>query len=333
MSKKNVSFLAILLAAILLLPYITTNEFYIHVLTNVFVYAGLASSWNILGGYAGQLSLGHTAFFGIGAYTSTLLYVYLGVSPWIGMLAGGLLAVLVSYLTLYPSFRLRGVFFAMVTISIGEVIRILFVYFRNKTTIPYGVTINYEPSFKNMIFEGAMGYFYLGLAYLIVVILISWKVKNSRLGFFLNALKENDDAAQALGVPTSKSKFYALAISAFFTAIGGTMMIQNILYIEPESAFASNISTELALISIIGGIGTVAGPVIGAFIIIPLGELLRALFSNSIQGLHLVIYGALLMVVVLKNPNGIMGFISTIKKKKSKQKNEVQSEEVSSVKG
>lgn len=332
MKTKNMTLLFILIAATFLLPYITTNEFYIHVLTTVFVYAGLASSWNILGGYAGQLSLGHTAFFGIGAYTSTLLYVYLGVSPWIGMLAGGLLAVLVSFLTLYPSFRLRGVFFAMVTISIGEVIRILFVYFRNKTTIPYGVTINYEPSFSNMIFDGPTGYFNLSLVYLILIMVISWKIKHSRLGFFLNALKENDDAAQALGVPTSKSKFYALAISAFFTAIGGTIMIQNILYIEPKSVFASTISTELALISIIGGIGTVAGPVIGAVIIIPLGELLRALFSSSIQGLHLVIYGVLLMVVVLKNPNGIMGFISSFKNKR-KKKMEMKSEEVSSVKG
>jgi branched-chain amino acid transport system permease protein len=332
MNKQQKGMLISLLTVTILLPYLIQNEFYLHVLTTVLVYAGLASSWNILGGYAGQLSLGHTAFFGIGAYTSTLLYVYFGISPWIGMLVGGLLAVLVSFVTLYPSFRLRGVFFAMVTISFGEVIRILFVYFRNKTTIPYGVTINYEPSFLNMIFEGSMGYFYVSLAYLLVIMFISWKVKHSRLGFFLNALKENDDAAQALGVPTSLAKFYALAISAFFTAIGGTIMIQNILYLEPESAFASSISTELALISIIGGIGTVAGPVIGAIILIPLGELLRAWFSNSAQGLHLVIYGALLMVVVLKNPNGIMGFISSFKTKR-KKKNEVKREEVSSVKG
>ncbi|ETI69046.1 branched-chain amino acid ABC transporter permease [Neobacillus vireti] len=332
MNKQKKGMLIGLLIVTLLLPYLIQNEFYLHVLTSVLVYAGLASSWNILGGFAGQLSLGHTAFFGIGAYTSTLLYVYLGISPWIGMLVGGFLAVIVSFITLYPSFRLRGVFFAMVTISFGEVIRILFVYFRNKTTIPYGVTINYEPSFTNMIFDGPMGYFYVSFVYLLIILVISWKVKNSRLGFFLNALKENDEAAQALGVPTSASKFKALAISAFFTAIGGTILVQNILYIEPESAFSTSISTELALISIIGGIGTVAGPVIGAIILIPLGESLRALFSGSVQGLHLVLYGVLLMVVVLKNPNGIMGFISSFNKKR-KKKREVQLEEVPDVRG
>lgn len=313
-----------LLLIVVALPLAVKNQFYMHVLTMILIYAGLSSSWNILGGYAGQLSLGHTAFFGIGAYTSTLLYVYLGISPWIGMIVGGMIAVLVGYLTLYPSFRLRGVFFAMATISIGEVIRLLFVYFRNKTDIPYGVSINYQPSFANMIFDSGTGYFYLSLGYLAVILFISWKIKNSRLGFYLNALKGNDDAAQALGVSTSLSKFYALAVSAFFTAIGGTILIQNILYIEPESAFNMNLSVELALISIIGGIGTVAGPVIGAAILVPLGELLRAWFSN-VAGLHLVIYGALLIIVVLTNPNGIMGLIRWIKAKRKKRE-QLQSE-------
>ncbi len=294
---------------VLTLPLVLVNKFYLHILITVFLFAAVSSAWNIICGYAGQLSLGHAAFFGIGAYTSTLLYVRLGVCPWVGMLVAGILAMVVALGISYPCFRLRGPFFTLATLAFGEVVRLVTVFWRPLTEGSVGILIPFKPSFGNMIFSGKVPYYYLTLILLGVVLLVSHWVKNSKLGYYLEALKEDADAAEALGVPTTRCKLIAMGLSAFFTAIAGVVMAQYLLFVEPDGVMEMNLSINFAMIAVVGGMATVIGPVLGAFIMIPLNELLRGWLGGDFVGLNMVIFGALLITVVMLLPNGIFPWV------------------------
>jgi len=314
MKKTNKSFLSnpqvyfpiLFLLILVILPMFVKNPFYVHNLIMIFFYAALSSTWNIIGGFAGQISLGHAAFFGIGAYTSSILYIDLGVSPWIGMLAGGLLAMIVAAIISYPCFKLRGPFFTLSTIAFGEVIRLLASYFRDLTNGAVGLLVPFKPGIGTLMFRGKVPYYYFALILMVVVILISKKIATSKMGYYLVSLREDEEAAQAIGVNTSIYKLWAMMVSAFFAGVAGVFYAQYILFIEPESVFSSAMSTQFALMSIIGGLGTVAGPVVGAFILTPLSEFLRSWLGGSFQGLHLAIYGVLLIIVVILMPQGIV---------------------------
>ncbi|MDI3535155.1 MAG: branched-chain amino acid transport system ATP-binding protein livM [Thermosediminibacterales bacterium] len=289
-----------------LIPLVIKNPFYIHNMILIFFYAALSSAWNIIGGFAGQISLGHAAFFGIGAYTSAILYVDFGISPWIGMLAGGVLAMLVAAGISYPCFKLRGPFFTLSTIAFGEVVRLLVSYFRDITRGAVGLLVPFKPGIGNLMFRGKIPYYYFALILMILVVVVSKKISVSRMGFYLTSLREDEEGAQAIGINTSLYKLWAVMISAFFAGIAGVFYAQYILFIEPESVFSSAMSTQFALMSIIGGMGTVAGPVVGSFILTPLSEFLRSTLGGSFQGLHFAIYGVLLIIVVILMPQGIV---------------------------
>ncbi|MBC7282281.1 branched-chain amino acid ABC transporter permease [Hoeflea sp.] len=306
---------AVLLAAAFVLPHFIENDYYINVLVLVFLYAGMASAWNIIGGMAGQFSLGHTAFVGIGAYTSTLLYNYVGVSPWLGMIAGGLLSMLMAALIAYPVFRMRGVFFAMATLAFGETVRILLMASRKYVDMPYGLSINYDPGFIRMVFEDRSSYAMLTGAFLIIVTIFAFGLSRSYIGSYLRAIRDSEEAAVASGIPMRKYKMIAFLISAFFTSIGGTLLAQYILYIEPSSVFSTAISIDLPLMALLGGIGTIAGPVIGAVIALPLRDILLETFGQSAPGLHLVIYGIALMVIVIVLPHGLLGGVKSLRER------------------
>ncbi len=295
--------LAIITAA---LAFQVKDKFYLHVLIMMLFYAAVSSAWNIVGGFAGQLSLGHAAFFGIGAYTSTLLFIDLGVSPWIGMLIGGTLATLVSGAIGYPSFRLRGPFFTLVTIAFAEVLRILTLYAHDLTKGSIGISVPFRPALRNYIFRQLSAYAYVALAFLVIMVLVSLWIEHSRLGYYLAALREDEDAAQALGIDTARYKLVAVLVSAFFTALAGTFYAQYIFFIEPFATFSLDFSILLAMMAIIGGVGTVWGPVAGAFLVTPLQEVLQAKLGGELQGLHLVVYGTVLIVVVILLPQGIV---------------------------
>ncbi len=296
-----------LLLVVLLMPWYLSDRFFLNLLFLIFLYAGLASAWNLLGGYAGQFSLGHTAFFGIGAYTSTLLYIMIGVSPWVGMAAGMLLSGLLAFLISYPVFRLRGVFFAMATIAMGETVRILLLWARAKVDIPYGLSINYEPLFSNMIFLDTRSYAWLSGAFMLLVTAVCYGLTRSRIGFYLKALRDNEDAAQSVGIDLRRYKLIAFLISAVFTSAGGTLMAQYVLYIEPSTVFNMTISIDLALMSILGGIGTIFGPLVGALITLPLQEFLKDWLGPVGAGAHLVVYAGMLILIVMLLPEGFMG--------------------------
>ncbi|WP_323040017.1 branched-chain amino acid ABC transporter permease [Gemmobacter sp.] len=302
----------VLLLATLALPFVLTNDYYLNMLVLLFLYAGMASAWNIVGGMAGQFSLGHTVFFGVGSYTSTLLYNYAGVSPWIGMVAGGLLSMFLAWLIAFPAFRMRGVFFAMATMAFGETIRILLVYSRKFVDIPYGLSINYEPGLGRMIFEDRASYALLAGVFLLIVTLVAWGLSRSYIGAYLRAIRDSEEAAVASGIAMRRYKLMALLISAFFTSVGGTLLTQYVMYIEPTSVFNMAFSVDLPLMALLGGFGTVMGPVIGAVIALPLREFLLETFGQYASGMHLLVYGVLLMVIVILMPNGLIGLVQSI---------------------
>lgn len=306
---------ALLIVAAFVLPHMIDNDYYINVLVLVFLYAGMASAWNIIGGMAGQFSLGHTAFVGIGAYTSTLLNNYAGVSPWLGMIAGGVISMMMAALIAYPVFRMRGVFFAMATLAFGETVRILLMASRKYVDIPYGLSINYEPGLIRMVFEDRSSYAMLTGSFLIIMTIVAFGLSRSYIGSYLRAIRDSEEAAVASGIPMRKYKMIAFLISAFFTSIGGTLLAQYILYIEPSSVFSTAISIDLPLMALLGGIGTIAGPVIGAVIALPLRDILLETFGQSAPGLHLVIYGIALMVIVVVLPHGLIGGMKSMRER------------------
>ena len=302
--------LAVLVVVLAVLALTVKDKFYLHVLIMMMFYASASSAWNIIGGFGGQLSLGHAAFFGIGAYTSTLLFINLGISPWIGMLAGGAASVAIAAIIGYPSFRLRGPFFTLVTIAFAEVLRIATVSTPEITKGSVGVSVPFRPSALNFIFRETYEYALVALGFMVVMIGLSLWIERSRIGYYLASLREDEDAAQALGVNTTRYKLIALLVSAFFTSVMGTFYAQYIFYIEPFGIFSLDFGVLLAMMAIIGGLGTVWGPVAGAFFVTPLGEFLRANLGGQFQGLHLVIYGTVLILMVILLPNGVVPAIA-----------------------
>lgn len=311
--RSDLAGLALVLFATFALPFLVKDDYYANVLVLILIYAGLASSWNIIGGLAGQFSLGHSAFLGIGAYTSTILNNYLGISPWLGMLAGGASSVVVALLISYPTFRMRGVFFAMSTLAVGETLRILLIFSRKYFPLPYSLSINYQPGLARMIFEERASYALLAGGYLLVCLACVFVLSRSYTGFYLRAIRDNDEAADAAGIPIRRYKLIAFVVSAFLTAIGGTLMAQYVLYIEPGTVFSIELSVDMPLMAILGGIGTILGPVIGAAILLPLREILVEMLGGSASGAHLVLYGFLLIVIVVLLPHGLLGGIDRMR--------------------
>ena len=293
------------LVAFLVAPLAIESPFYLHVLVMILFYAALSQAWNIIGGFGGQLSLGHAAFFGIGAYTSTLLYLNFGLSPWIGAVLGGCLGALTALGISYPCFRLRGPFFTLSTIAFGEVVRILAIYFRGITKGSVGLQIPFRPSLANLVFREKASYVYVALGFLLFTTLVAWWMERSKLGHELVALREDEDAAEAVGINTHWAKLAAVMVSGFLTALGGTFYAQFVLFIEPYSVFSGDMSVQFALVAIIGGIGTVSGPIIGSFIVTPVSEFSRAWLGGGFRGLHFLVYGVALIVVVILIPRGL----------------------------
>lgn len=302
--------LALVVMAGALIP---SNDHYLNLLILTLLYAGLASSWNIVGGMAGQFSLGHTAFFGIGAYTSTILLNYAGVSPWLGMLAGAVLSIVLVVIIAFPTFRMRGVFFAMATLAFGETVRILLIYSRKFVELPYGLSVDFVSGFARMVFADRSSYVWLTGGYLSVVLVAAFLLSRSYTGFYLRAIRDNEEAADAAGVPVRRYKLLALVVSAALTSIGGTLMAQYVMYIEPGTVFTISFSVDLALMSILGGVGTLAGPVLGAAIALPFREFLVEAFGSSAFGTHLVVYGLMLVVIVVLLPQGLVGGLQDLR--------------------
>ncbi|MGB0085303.1 MAG: branched-chain amino acid ABC transporter permease [Rhodomicrobiaceae bacterium] len=294
-------------AAIAALPYFISDVYLQNVLILTLMYAAVSQSWNILGGYCGQISLGHALYFGIGAYAASVLFVKYGVSPWLGMVVGGGLAAALALALGYPCFRLKGHYYSIATIVIAE-IGLLLAHNWDYIGGALGMQWPFNPdSWATLQFaRDKIPYFYFALGLFIVTWLVTYLIEESRWGYWWRAVKDNPEAAQSLGVTVFESKMAAAAISAFFTAIAGAFYAAFVSYIDPESVMSFRFSLLFALPAVLGGIGTLWGPVVGAAVLIPVTEITRSYAGGSGSGLDLIIYGALIMLIALLKPEGIL---------------------------
>jgi branched-chain amino acid transport system permease protein len=292
--------------ALLVVPIVIGDQFVSHIFITIFIFAGLSTAWNIVGGYAGQLSLGHAIFYGIGAYAGIIL-MNLGISPWLGMFAGAGVSMVVAILISYPCFRLRGPFFSLATIAFLEVFRVLALHFREFTGGATGMMIPLKFGWEWMVFRERTPGLLIAFGMLLLAIAVAWWIRTHRLGFYLVATRERESAAQAAGVNTVKVRLIAVAASAALTAMIGTFHAMYLTFIDPSSVFSLTTSIQIAMFALIGGIGTIFGPLIGAVFLVPLSELARGWLGAQALGLHGFVYGVVLVLVVLFMPNGIVG--------------------------
>ncbi|HLE43023.1 MAG TPA: branched-chain amino acid ABC transporter permease [Methylomirabilota bacterium] len=306
-----------LLLALVLYPVVFTAPYPRDVMIRVFLYALLAQAWNLLGGYCGQISLGNAIFFGVGAYTSSVLVARWDLSPWVGMLAGMALAVAVSQAIGFPCFRLRGHYLAIATIAIGEIVQTVVINW-DALGGARGLSVPIRPeTLANFQFHRAKWpYYYIALALTSGVFALTALVERSRLGYYFRAIREDPEAALSLGVPITRYKLVALALSAAATAAAGTFYAQYLLFIDPESVFPLSLSILICLVAVLGGVGTLWGPFLGAVILIPLSEATRVLLADvaSLGGagkaLDLMIYGVLIVLVAVSEPAGLAGVLT-----------------------
>ncbi len=282
------------------------------VMVLTFLFAGLGLAWNIAGGYAGLISFGHAAFFGIGAYTSTILFVSAGLTPWIGLWCGGVLAAAAGALLALICARLRGPFFILSTLAAAEVVRIGALNWSSLTGGPEGLSILPVANVANMVFVSKTAYAVLMLAYVVFVYAITKALEGSRYGYYLFAVRDDEEAASAAGVNPLLVRTAAMGLSAFLTGIGGSLFAQYFLYLDPTFVISPELSFQFALLPAVGGLGTAIGPVLGSFLITPLSELLRSYLGNAAAGLHLVIYSAGLIVVMLYFPGGLAAALNRL---------------------
>ena len=294
-----------LLAFALAFPLLFPSPFMVNFGVLALFYALIGQSWNIAGGFAGQLSFGHVVFFGAGAYASTILQLRFGLNPWWGLPASALAGAVVGWIIAFLSFRagLKGSYFALITLAFAEVLRIV----ANSVEITgggLGMLIPAKAGAANFQFAERAGFYYLVLALTVVSVLIAIWLKRSRFGAQLAAIRENEDSARALGIDAFREKLKVLMLSGALSGVGGCFFAQYFLYIDPTIVFGVDKSVEMLLVSMIGGAGTVYGPLIGAVLLAGISDVTRAV--TDVQGLSLVLYGAFLVIVIAFLPNGLI---------------------------
>jgi branched-chain amino acid transport system permease protein len=295
----------LLLVLALVFPLVFSSPFMVNFAVLALFYAFIGQSWNIAGGFAGQLSFGHVAFFGVGAYASTIVQMRLGWNPWLGLPVSALAGAAAGWLIAVLSFRagLKGSYFALITLAFSEVFRII----ANSVEITgggLGMLIPMKQTAANFQFGDRRVFYYIILALTVVSVALALWLKASRFGARLAAIRENEDSARALGINAFAEKTKIMMISGAIAGAGGCFFAQYFLYIDPMIAFGVDKSVEMLLVSMIGGAGTVYGPLIGAVLLAAVSEVTRAWFT--IQGLSLVLYGALLVVIIAYLPNGLI---------------------------
>jgi len=295
------------LLILFMIPVFSGSPFIYHVFVTIFLYGALATAWNIVGGYAGQLSLGHCSFYGIGGYTAVLLMSNYGLTPWFGMLVGAILSAAVGVAISYPCLRLRGPFFALGTIAFLEVFRLMATHQKGITGGASGLIVPLKIGWQWMIFRDKFPYLLIAMSFLVLTLIVTLIIKNSKFGYYLIAVREREDAAMALGINSVKMKIYAVIISSGLTSMIGSFHAIYTTFIEPSAMFSLAFSIQIAMFALIGGLGTVAGPLAGTLLVVPLTEMARGWLGGAASGLHGFVYGAVLVIVVLTLPAGIVG--------------------------
>jgi len=297
----------VLLAALAVLPLPIDNPYLRNLIVVTLLYAGLSQGWNILGGYCGQISLGHALYFGIGAYTSTVLFTRYGIPPTLGLFFGAALAGVSALLVGWPCFRLSGHYYAIATLVVG-LMGLLLVTNWDFVNAAMGITIPFRhESWIDLEFRIPIRPFhYVMLAYVAVAWVVAYTVEGCRWGFIWRAVKDDVVAARSLGVRVFPSKMAAAAISGAIVGAGGSLYAQFIGFIDPDSGIGLSLSVLIALPAVVGGVGTLWGPLLGAAVLIPMQQLSAAWLGGAGNGVDLMFYGALIVGLALARPQGLV---------------------------
>ena len=288
-------------------PILFPSPFFVHLMIMVLMWTVLGAAWNILGGFAGQVSFGHATFLGAGAYTTMILYLKLGIAPWFGIILGGFAAILISLPIGFICFRLRGPYFSLSTLAVAEIIRLVALNWESLTDGPVGLLITHLPKvtfWGNPInWESKTPFYYIIAVIAVGAIAATSIMSKSRLGAYLLALREDIDSAESVGINTVQARVLALALSAFFAGTAGGFYAMYLRYVDPDAVFSIGLSVEMVFIAVVGGLATVAGPLIGAIFLVTLGESFREHFLTG----HLIFYGFFMMLAIRYMPDGVWG--------------------------
>ena len=305
-------------AVALVLPAVL-GPYTLAIAINVLFFAYLGQAWNLVGGYAGQLSAGHAVFVGVGGYTAAVLAAETGLTPWIGMFVGGALAAALGGVIGYLGFRfgLRGFYFVLLTVAFAEVCRIVVSNWeRVGGAVGFYITFTGDP--RQMSFSDDRAWYYIALALLLLATGVVFLLERRRFGIYLTAIREDETACEALGVDTLRYKLLAMMLSSFLTGLAGAFYAYRYSSLQPNAVFGVPLSVEIIIRPIVGGAGTLAGPIVGSLILTPLGEASRALFGQGgWHGAHLILYGVLLVAVVLFVPQGVVPWVRDLLRRRS----------------
>ncbi|MCK1654529.1 branched-chain amino acid ABC transporter permease [Bradyrhizobium sp. 149] len=303
---RRLIWLSVFAAIAIAYPLLLSSPFQQRLGALVLLYAIAASAWNIVGGYAGQVSVGHVVFFGCGAYAAMGSYAKFGLSPLFGIPGGIVLAVGLAAIIGVPTLRLSGHYFSMATIAVAETMRLIVT---NTDWLGAAVGLS-GPTVPRNIFDlsflSSLPYYYLFLAILAITLLITWWMTNSRMGFYLRAIKDSERAARSLGAPASRTKLYAFMLSAALTSVAGALYAMMFGFVDPESGFGILISVKILIMAALGGAGLLFGPLVGAAILVPLEEISNSWLGGKGAGLTFVLYGAIIVVIARFQPGGLL---------------------------
>jgi branched-chain amino acid transport system permease protein len=294
-----------LAVGLLLYPVLFSDPFYLDIGVNLVLAAISASAWNIVGGYAGQVSVGHAMFFGLGAYTPLLLYQLFGWPPMTGIPFGIALSLALAVVIGVPTFRLTGHYFSMATIAVAELIRIF-----TGTWDFVGAAIGLQGpatprGWWDLTFRSEIPYYYIFLGVLALLLGITYAIEQRRFGYYLGAIKAHERAARSLGVPVLQMKMKALMLSAAFTSVAGSLYVIKTGFVDPESGFGILVSVQMVIIAALGGAGTLFGPLLGATILIPLQSATNTWFGGGGSGLTYILYGGIIVLIARFEPGGL----------------------------
>jgi branched-chain amino acid transport system permease protein len=302
---------AVVLLALFLAPLYLTNNYNIRVLVLVCIFGAAAVGWNLLGGYANQISLGHAVFFGIGAYAVVIFQGHYGLSPWLAMPVGMIVAIVAALIIGWPTFQLSGHYFALSTIALLQVFHIVASYWEELTGGASGISLPILPSgLWNLQFNSPVPYFYVAAVFIVIVLALARWVRRSRLGMELDAIRLNPQAASLAGVNLFRTKMKALVLSAAVVSVAGSLYGSFLQFLDPETAFSWSVSINLALFAIVGGLRFWWGPALGALLLIPISEFASLQLSGNLAALGQLGYGVLLIVLIILQPRGIGGLLN-----------------------
>jgi len=341
----NAAAFLLVLGALLVLPRYMDSPYALHMMILLFLSISQGQSWNILGGYTGQHSVGHAAYFGVGAYTTMMLMQARGVAPWIGVWAGVAAVVVVALVIGSICFRLRGPYFVLASIAVAEIMRLSAINLTGLTNGAEGILVTDLPAFKiggRVItdFMTKVPFYYIGLALALLTLAVTWGIERSKLGYYFQAIREDQDAAHSLGIHIALYKNIGLVISAVLTALAGSFYGIYVGFVDPPTVLGLDLSVQIMLICIIGGMGTLYGPVLGSLVLVPLSEALRSnmvtdllvksglvsadskvgiFLKENLAHAHVLLYGILVVLVILFMPEGLMGFLKGLTSRRRKE--------------